>query len=239
MIEGPTTRSNSAERLPISSEYSIIAPMSTERLQSTENHVLAKLWVAISDKEINEARKREMKTVGTDLPKLAINKLFPDPKGELSHYPDYAPLITTPKMLEDFINQWEPQWGEKPNFSLKPAFRELFQSLRDVEGDYYIIYAQLRGLYRIFMLQNLLQTGWRPQRQEFDAEIQQKEKDREFRGRLKRLAAEHHSDTWRYWSEDGYELWKTAQAEVLAYMESTSPAWRKVFKRTQLELRGR
>lgn len=142
-------------------------------------------------------------------------------------------------MLEQFVEKWDPKWRDKSDFSLMPALQELFQALKNVEGEPHIIYAELRGLYRIFMLQNLLQSDWRPEREDSEIETRQTAKDKELKGRVKRLADYADSDTWRYFSDAGYENWKIAQAEVLAFLETKDSDWRKVFKHTQRELRPR
>lgn len=213
--------------------------MSKERLvESTSIDFLA-LWISRSDKVANEARKKELKSLRTTLSATNISRLFPEPTNTCPHY---TPYIATPTMLEDFIEQRDPEWENKSDFSFMPIFQSLIGILRDTEGEAHLDYAVLRGFYRLLMIQNLLQSGWRPEREDLDVQLRQTEKDREFKRRLKNLAEYAHSNTWKFFSEEGYGIWKTAQAEILAYMETMKtepPVWRKIFQRTQKDLRGR
>lgn len=200
---------------------------------------LVDLWIGVSNGEVNDTRKKEMESLRTTLSKGDLNKLFPRPRGQDSHYPHYAPLITTPHMLEEFLDQWDSTWRENRSFSLKSAFQELHQILRDVEGGRYVVYAQMRGLYRVRMLQNILQTGWRPGRNNPNTRIEQDAKDKELKGLVLRQASYRHSDTWAYFATEGYEKWKTGQGEVLSYLETFAEGadhWRKIFVNTQRDL---
>ncbi len=212
--------------------------MPKERLVESDNIDFVDLWISRSNKVVNEARKKVLKSIRTTLSPTDINRLFPEPTVTCPHY---VPYIATPTMLENFTEQWDPDWRIRRDFSLKPLIDSLYGRLKDAQGESHVDYAELRGSYRLLMIQNLLQSGWRPEKDNYEAKYAQAEKDKDFSLRLKRLVKLTHSNSWSFFSKGGGdEIWKVAQAEVLAHMETTDfPLWTNIFRRSQKGLKGR
>ncbi len=181
-----------------------------------------------------EDLRTEFKELGTSLALPAVKKLFPATREDVCLN---IPYIATPTMIEDFAEAWDSEWEKASDFSLAPAFSSVLGRLREAAADSHIDYVELRAFYRIMMVSNLIHSGWRDEKASFEAQTLQNKFNKDFEHRLQRLVKETNSDSWRFFANPkGVQIWSTGQAEVLGYMERTSPKWRKIVHQTQRDL---
>ncbi len=192
------------------------------------------LWVNKTDIDSILRLREEFAAISSSFSEAQIKRIFPDKR-------DKCPFVTyvaTPSMIEDFVNQWAPDWQEKERFSLATMLSEMISLLKEAASEPDKIYEELRGYFRALMISNLLYSGWRPQSNDMNALLVQTYFDREFGKRLKRLAKETRSDAWAFFADQkGAQMWTIAQAEVLEHMEAESPVWKEIFHQTQKDLR--
>lgn len=204
--------------------------------QEQEFVKLVVLWIDEGDFESTLKLRRELKSIRTTLPKSEISRVLPSQKDKCP----YVPYIATPSMIEEFVGKWDSHWDEKEDFSLAPMLVSMHGLLKEATVGGHKNYAAERGFYRLLMILNLLQSNWKPEQKDSEAELIQATLDRDFIERLKRFVGLTGSDTWRYFAnQQGVDKWKIAQAEVLVYMETSSSTWRRILQQTRKDLRQR
>ncbi len=111
------------------------------------------LWVNKTDIDSILGLREEVKAISSSLSDEQIKRIFPDQR-------DKCPFVTymaTPSMIEDFVNQWAPDWQEEERFSLAPMFSSIISLLKEAAGEPDKIYEEeLRGYFRALMISNLL-----------------------------------------------------------------------------------
>ena len=122
-------------------------------------------WVNKTDIDSILRLREEFAAISSSFSEAQIKRIFPDKR-------DKCPFVTyvaTPSMIEDFVNQWAPDWQEKERFSLAPMLSEMISFLKEAASEPDKIYEELRGYFRALMISNLLYSGWRPQSNDMDA----------------------------------------------------------------------